>query len=846
MSRSRDISKILGATELSNTTNTRLLASDEEVGLDSAQITTIASGKGLSVYTTLDSLPVQSLTAGDQAYVESDQRLYISNGNGWYNVALINLTPTMSLDQSGTITLSTEGVATTVTITAQDSDNPDAILSYSVESDGNGIGNYTLSQDSSVFTITPLSEDSGASTSTFTLTFKTTDNINTATSDLDFSLSFITIIDSSAETVLLMKADGNSATNAAITYQNSSDVSTGFTETGTPEASTFTPYRSGGYSAYFDGNGDFLSVPSSDVNIATLSASNFTVEGWFYKDDTTKNIFLFGQRGASGTSYSGIQLAVNISGYMALLGATDLVSWDVSITGSTLVTDHEWHHFAVVKNSTTYTLYLDGASQGTSTAGTLVYASGNPALVIGTVWSSSSSQYDWHGYIKDFRVSDNARYTTAFTPPTEPFESDSNTELLACSLPYFGDVSSTDATITQYGNISTRPFGPYDYEPWTANDHAGSVYFDGSGDYIDASGGVDFGTGDFTVEAWVRPTSIGNNDAIVGEWSQTTGYKWLFSYSGSGSPNGLRFGYDGGNFTTSTSTGVRYNTWHHVAVVRSSGTRTFYIDGTAVGSASLTANIGTSGNIRINAVDASSVFDPAGYVSEVRISDVARYTSAFTPPTAPLSHDSNTQLLMNNKSDANVYDVAASNRLTLVSASSSTASRKFATSSSISTNSGYVHLLETNDTNIFKFGTGDFCIEGWYYIPSGTQYVFFEGRDQQTQVAPLFYIYQSKLQLYVNGSFVAASSVLSNFAGAWCHLAMDRYNGSTKGYFNGTAQWTYSDSNNYVAATDVHFGSYFSASGTTSGSYIQDVRVTKGYSRYKGSNFTPPTAEFEL
>ena len=106
-------------------------------GLDSAQVTSIAEDATMSVYDSLSLLPISSLSAGSQAFVKSNKRLYISNGSGWYNVALVNLTPTMSLDPTGSIAFDAETLSATVTITAQDSDNPDAILSYSVESDGN-------------------------------------------------------------------------------------------------------------------------------------------------------------------------------------------------------------------------------------------------------------------------------------------------------------------------------------------------------------------------------------------------------------------------------------------------------------------------------------------------------------------------------------------------------------------------------------------------------------------------------------------------------------------------------------------------------------------------------------
>ena len=145
---------------------------------------------GVTPYATLDDLPTSNLTLGDQAFVTSNQRLYLSNGSGWYNVATFNATPNLTISPSGVITLATDGTTPTViTLTGTDSDNADANLIYSVESDGSFGGLGTLSQDSSVFTITPLAEGSATTTSS-TLTFKVSDGINFGSGTTEFTLTF--------------------------------------------------------------------------------------------------------------------------------------------------------------------------------------------------------------------------------------------------------------------------------------------------------------------------------------------------------------------------------------------------------------------------------------------------------------------------------------------------------------------------------------------------------------------------------------------------------------------------------------------------------------------------------
>jgi hypothetical protein len=172
------------------TTKTRKLASllDNSGDVKANSLDNVAGG--LTVYATLDDLPTTGLTSGDQAYITATNRIYVSNGSGWYNVALINANPLLTIDPTGAIALAVDGsTPTVITLTGTDSDNADINLTYSVESDGSFANIATLSQDSSVFTITPLSADS-ATPGSSTLTFKVSDGISFGTGTTEFSLTF--------------------------------------------------------------------------------------------------------------------------------------------------------------------------------------------------------------------------------------------------------------------------------------------------------------------------------------------------------------------------------------------------------------------------------------------------------------------------------------------------------------------------------------------------------------------------------------------------------------------------------------------------------------------------------
>jgi hypothetical protein len=188
MSRSRDIAAFLGKTEITNTSNNSLLNTASPTGLDSAQVSSIASASGIQVYATPDLLPTSGLSAGDQAFVTSNNRIYISNGSGWYNVALINSTPTFTSGPAGSYGLATDLTPTIITLVAQDSDGQ--VVAYSATADSNMTPLATLSQDSSVFTVTPLHDSAGGGTGSFNITFQATDGIGIASGVSTFNLSF--------------------------------------------------------------------------------------------------------------------------------------------------------------------------------------------------------------------------------------------------------------------------------------------------------------------------------------------------------------------------------------------------------------------------------------------------------------------------------------------------------------------------------------------------------------------------------------------------------------------------------------------------------------------------------
>ena len=86
------------------------------------------------------------------------------------------------------------------------------------------------------------------------------------------------------------------------------------------------------------------------------------------------------------------------------------------IVGTTVLNTGQWYHVALVKNSGTTTLYLDGTSEG-SFSDSLTYIQPT-TFRIGQRYAGTL--YNLNGYLDDFRITKGvARYTANFTPPTQ-------------------------------------------------------------------------------------------------------------------------------------------------------------------------------------------------------------------------------------------------------------------------------------------------------------------------------------------------------------------------------------------------------------------------------------------
>lgn len=215
---------------------------------------------------------------------------------------------------------------------------------------------------------------------------------------------------------------------------------------------------------------------------------------------------------------------------------------------------------------------------------------------------------------------------------------------------------------------------------WSSKQFGGALKFDGTNDVVNVVDTASLSiTGNFTVEAWIKTTSISTQQGIIEKSSSSSdrdGYGLRLTSSGTVQA------YTAGAASVATATSstvLTANTWYHLAGVYDGSTLSVYINGVRDGTPTSTSLNPTDGatSLKIGSRgDSATSTNFSGLIDEARISSTARYTATFTPSSVALTTDGNTAGLwhLNERSLQTVFDDSSNVNNGTLGASSSVAS----------------------------------------------------------------------------------------------------------------------------------------------------------------------------
>ena len=277
-----------------------------------------------------------------------------------------------------------------------------------------------------------------------------------------------------------------------------------------------------------------------------------------------------------------------------------------------------------------------------------------------------------------------------------------------------------------------------------------SIEFDGNGDYLSVN---DIGQfvfeQDFTVEFFARLGDQADNYTTIMDDPANNRFRVNLGSAATSAPK-LTFYSTIWDAHTSGTSDIGDGAWHHCAIVRDNGTLRIFVDGSQENTrASSGGLIDLTGVLEIGRYNGGANLQYEGYLDEIRISNIARYTSGFTPTTSAFADDEFTRLLihsnttdgsttftdssgvaggMGNDESGNNNDFISNNINSSVDQSTDTCTNNHATMNPLSAY-GSVTLAEgnlqvnvadntDNDTSSFMVSSGKWYWEGKYTVGS--------------------------------------------------------------------------------------------------------------------------------
>ena len=293
-------------------------------------------------------------------------------------------------------------------------------------------------------------------------------------------------------------------------------------------------------------------------------------------------------------------------------------------------------------------------------------------------------------------------------------------------LPFDGSDAATSTSDLSNRNATVTFAGTAQLSTGQSKFGGSSLLLDGNSDYLtisDSYWASAINSGDFTIECWVRYTSLSGNQELIGNRGDSGGDSsngWAIRKKATAN-SFILYWYEGGQFnylnhTQGSQTAISADTWYHIAVTRSGNTWKLFLNGTAEDTVTDSGTIVSSNENRLFIGHFDSLYT-SGYIDDLRITvGQARDTSNFTAPTTAhltSAGDANKQIIVNSSADGVDVGTGGINQARIAKAWVN-----FDGSGTVSIRDSY------NIASVTDNGTGDWTLN-YSTAMSNTSYVVF-------------------------------------------------------------------------------------------------------------------------
>jgi hypothetical protein len=405
----------------------------------------------------------------------------------------------------------------------------------------------------------------------------------------------------------------NSASAHAITVGGNVKVSA-FNPFG--QESEYAVGENKGSSYWVDNSSNYLDLGSS---FDFYDTTDWGIQCWVYPN-STQRMGILSDRNNSSSGGITVHLTDTVGGTLepnAFFPASSTLESNVSLK------PYEWSHIHLKRIGTTAYWYINGelvnSGSWTSTP------SSGENMMIGRERTSTTDNFD--GYISDLKIMQSNVSEEPTTLPISPVGSTNAYFYLSMDNAGIFDKTGLN-TLTPVGDTATST---------TQTKFADTaMYFDGTGDYltIPDSSLFAFGSGDFTIEAWIYANSLGSYNGVIGQWpdnGSTANNSFVLETVGTN----IDFYWVSGTtlYTLPDIGAIALNQWIHVAVARNGNSIYGFINGSLAKTGSITQTLNDSSSAITVGGNVAGGGGWNGYIEGVQIlKGVAKYTSNFTVP----------------------------------------------------------------------------------------------------------------------------------------------------------------------------------------------------------------------